>query len=217
MNELNGAIQRTTNSTPGGDGIPARVYKALSAPNREKFLSLLNNSLNSGEVPSSWKTAIILPIWKNGKPKNLINSYRPIALTAVGCKIMERILLKRILDWIMSSHPFSERHFGFVPSSDCTKALSLFHSDISRARSKREFTLAAKLDILAAYDSVWLDGLLYKMAQIGIAGKTGSLLSGSLMISILDTSRSNREGYFPSPFFPSRVSLKAVFSLLFFS
>ena len=72
----------------------------------------------------------------------------------------------------MTIHSFSARHFGFIPHSDCSKALALFHSDIKKARSKRVFILAAKLDIQAAYDSVWRDGFMYKLANVGIGGKT---------------------------------------------
>lgn len=124
----------------------------------------------SGSVPECWRTALILPTWKIGKPRASLSSYRPIALTAVGGKIIERILLKRILDWIMPRHLFNDRHFGFLSNSDYTKFLKLFYLEIKQARLEKKYIIALKLDIHVAYDSVWRDGLIYKMANLGIAG-----------------------------------------------
>ena len=72
----------------------------------------------------------------------------------------------------MTTHSFSARYFGFIPHSDWSKAQAPFHSDMKKSGSKIVFILAAKLDIQAAYDSVWRDGFMYKLANVGIGGKT---------------------------------------------
>lgn len=90
---------------------------------------------------------------------------------------MERILLKRILDWVMPRQIFHGRHFGFITNIDCTKALQLFYADIKHARMENKYIIAVKLDIHAAYDSIWREGLIYKMATVGVAGITALWIS----------------------------------------
>ena len=116
---MNQTIRYSANIVSASDGIPNKVYKAFSASNRKKYLSLLNNSFISDEVLTIYKTILILSHWKNGKPQKLINSYQPIALAFLGCKNMEHILFKRILDYIMTSHLSSYRHIGFITSTGC--------------------------------------------------------------------------------------------------
>ena len=39
-----------------------------------------SQNYQSGSLPNIWITANIIPIFKNGKPKNKVSSYRPISL-----------------------------------------------------------------------------------------------------------------------------------------
>ena len=55
----------------------------------------LTESWQSGELPRDWKFANVSAIHKEGS-KNDPNNYRPISLTAICCKIMERIIKRHI-------------------------------------------------------------------------------------------------------------------------
>ena len=45
------------------------------------------------------------------------------------------------------------------------------HQHVIRARKKKKFIVGISLDLKAAYDSVYIDGLIMKCAQLGIAGR----------------------------------------------
>ena len=64
-------------------------------------LSLLFSSFFSiGRIPSSWKRAIITPIFKKGVSSNPTN-YRPVSLTSVFGKVMERVVAADILEYLL--------------------------------------------------------------------------------------------------------------------
>ncbi len=48
--------------------------------------------------PREWKSSIICPIYKKGSKRDVAN-YRPICLTSVACKILERFLKANILQY----------------------------------------------------------------------------------------------------------------------
>lgn len=45
-------------------------------------------------------------------------------------KVMEHMLLKSILNWVMTSITFHKRYFGFLQNSGSTRAIDLFLQDI---------------------------------------------------------------------------------------
>ena len=47
--------------------------------------------MDEGEVPKGWKEAHIVPIHKKGN-KAIMANFRPVALTSVISKIMEKII-----------------------------------------------------------------------------------------------------------------------------
>jgi len=51
--------------------------------------------LSVGCVPGDWTKAIIVPVYKKGVSGDVAN-YRPMLLTCVACKLMERVIAKRI-------------------------------------------------------------------------------------------------------------------------
>ena len=68
---------------PDEDGIAPEMVKNMGAFAKIKLLQLFNRSWERGEIPKNWKTAIIIPILKKGKPAKDLASYRPISLTCV--------------------------------------------------------------------------------------------------------------------------------------
>lgn len=55
--------------------------------------------------------------------------------------------------------------------------MKLFYTDINQTRLDREYIIALKLDIHAVYDSIWGEGIIYKMAQLGTTGRTALWIS----------------------------------------
>ena len=79
----------------GPDHIPCKVLKECSGELAPIFCELYNMSLETGTVPSLWKTATIVPVPKKAKIEKM-NDYRPVALTPVPMKRMEKLVLQKI-------------------------------------------------------------------------------------------------------------------------
>ena len=96
--ELEAALRKTTRGkAPGPDGIHTEFLReGLSPSGRDFLLALIDASLFAGHLPQSWKHAHWLPIPKPKKPVTDSNSYRPISLTSVVCKVAERVLDSRL-------------------------------------------------------------------------------------------------------------------------
>ena len=83
LDELSKAIQNLGNShqATGNDPISYQMISRFTEPMNFVLLKFYNFCWERGEVPLAWKKAIVVPIPKDGKPRNLPTSYRPIALT----------------------------------------------------------------------------------------------------------------------------------------
>ena len=70
----------------GIDGIPNVLLKHCAIASVPSITALFNMSIRLGIVPSEWKQANIIPIFKKGDSNNVQN-YRPVSLLPVISKI----------------------------------------------------------------------------------------------------------------------------------
>ena len=86
----------------GPDGISARLLNSCADSLAPAFQPLFQASVDSGIVPTLWKSSVIIPVPKKPRPTEP-NHYRPVALTPLPMKCLERIMLKNL-------QPFIEPH-----------------------------------------------------------------------------------------------------------
>ena len=86
-------LKNTVSQTP--DGIPCLFYKKAVSSIISPLTIIFNTSLESGTVPEIWKKALVVPIFKKGNRNNPEN-YRAVSLTAVACRVKEKISHKKI-------------------------------------------------------------------------------------------------------------------------
>ena len=96
MDEMVRAIKGLKDGkTPGGDGIPAEVWKYGGANLSNRLHRWIIKVWEEGHVPQSWKDANIVTIYKKGD-RTECGNYRGISLLSAAGKIFARILLNRL-------------------------------------------------------------------------------------------------------------------------
>ena len=89
-----------SNSTAVGiDGISYQMLNHLPDSWKQLLHAFYQKCWLNETLPSIRKQSVIIPILKQGKPKSAIASYRPIALTSHADKIIEKIILRRLLHY----------------------------------------------------------------------------------------------------------------------
>ena len=68
----------------GPGGIPSLVLKKLGPRIADSLALLFQSFMSVGKVPTEWKSAIVLPLYKKGSASDCGN-YRPVALTCPMC------------------------------------------------------------------------------------------------------------------------------------
>ena len=58
---------------------------------------IFNESIRTGVIPRDWRDALVTPIFKKGK-RSEPGNYRPVSLTSVLCKVLEKIVKAKLLD-----------------------------------------------------------------------------------------------------------------------
>ena len=78
------------NKSLGVEGIPPKLLKEIVEQISTPLAKLFNLSLEEGIVPSEWKEAKIMPLFKK-RSRNKPENYRPVSLTSVVYKLLETL------------------------------------------------------------------------------------------------------------------------------
>ena len=156
-------------SSPGPDGLNVFFLKMVLAVIVNPLCTMFNVSLNHGTLPSDWKTAYIIPIFKKGDAQKA-SQYRPISLTSVICKILERVVREKLLDYVMKNNIVPKEQHGFIPKKSTVTNLLECLNDWSQSFDNGRGTNVVYLDYSKCFDSVCHSKLLFKLSKYGIAG-----------------------------------------------
>ena len=99
-----------------------------------------------------------------------MSRYRPIVLTSTSGKLLERLIVNRLSWWLEAKSLLSPWQAGFRKrrcTTDQCLRLSQFVSDGFQSTNK-ERTVLMLFDYSNAYDTIWRNGLLQKMLDIGV-------------------------------------------------
>ena len=99
----------------GSDGISARFLKDATDIIAEPLKHIVNLSLITGQVPSDFKKARVVPLYKK-RDCNFEGNYRPVSILPVVSKIFERIVHEQLYEYLDSKNLVYEFQSGFRPT-----------------------------------------------------------------------------------------------------
>ncbi|GIY26522.1 reverse transcriptase domain-containing protein [Caerostris darwini] len=158
LEEPDSAIHRLDpNKSPGPDVIFGQMTTHFGENVKRFLLNIFNASWCTGKLPKIWKNSIIIPILNPGKNATICKSYRPISLTCILCKLMERIIHRRIMDFLVKNNLLHFYQTAYrTKHSTVDQLFYLSHSVINGFEEKpHRKTVAVFLDLSAAFDRVW--------------------------------------------------------------
>ena len=156
------------NKSEGPDKINGRIIFELHDVIVKPLTILFNNSLKYKKVPDAWKLAHVAPIHKKGNRK-LVANYRPVSLTSVTCKLMEKIICSYITNHITVNSYFSMAQHGFIKGRSITTQLLEIMDQWTLAFDNNNQIDCLYLDFKKAFDSVSHKLLVYKLKMYNIS------------------------------------------------
>lgn len=159
------------NKTCGPDEIHPRMLAELCEELVYPLTLLFQRTVKEGIIPGDWRKANVTPIYKKGA-KNLAENYRPISLTSIVCKIMEKIVKDSLLKHLVDNDLLSTKQFGFLPGRSTILQLLKYLDECLETVATGGVIDAIYLDFAKAFDKVPHRRLMQKLEAYGIIGKT---------------------------------------------
>lgn len=152
---------------PGIDGITNILIKRLPPDAVEFLTKIINGCIDLCYFPTQFKTAKIIPILKPTKDRNCAISYRPISLLSSIAKIFERIIRSRLNVFLTEKSVIKDEQFGFREEHSTVQQIQRIINIIRDNKKRRKSSEMIIIDVEKAFDTVWHDGLLYKLYKFG--------------------------------------------------
>ena len=132
--------------------IPISILKLLKAT-VDKPLETLFISSSIGIFPNHLKLANVIPVYKEDSQFSLSN-YRPISLLSVFNKRLEKLVSKRLLDFLEKENILFDKQFGFLTNHSTDHAILSITDKIQRQLMSEIFPVVIFLDFSKAFDTV---------------------------------------------------------------
>lgn len=169
LSVYNSLKQLKSSTSSGPDGLPNILLKNCAEAFSVPLSHIFDISFKDGVLPQCWKSAHVIPVYKKGCAADP-NNYRPISLTSTCCKVMERVLNREIVKYLLAHNLITTQQHGFIHKrSACTNLLESVY-DWSVNLELRKKSDVIYFDFKKAFDSVTHDKLITKMQAYGFTG-----------------------------------------------
>ena len=154
MEEVEGAVRNLQNrKSPGGDGIPAEIYKYGGATILQSLYHIISMVWETETVPQGWKDSIIITLYKNKGDKAECGNSRGISLLSVAGKILAKILLKRLIEHV-SEDLMPETQCGFRQNRSTSDMIFVARQTLEKCREQYKDLHICFVDLSKAFDTV---------------------------------------------------------------
>ena len=137
---------------------------------------LFNSFIVCEKIPVHCKKGIIVPIPKAGKDCSFKDNNRGITLLTVIYKLFEKVLMEREKDWFLNKDVCDDIQSAGQEKCSSLHTSFLVQECVSYNVNRGCSVYGACLDTRKAFDSVWINGLLYKLHELGIDFKIWKLI-----------------------------------------
>ena len=175
MDEMVRAIKGLTyGKAPGGDGIPAEVWKYGGANLSNRLHGWIIKVWEEGHVPHAWKDANIVTIYKNGERTEWGN-YRGLSLLSAAGKIFARILLNRLSRHI-TPDVVPEKQCGFCSNRNTVDMIFCLRQLQQKCIEQDRPLYIIFVDFTKAFDTVGRTGLWQLLRKYGCPEKFTTMI-----------------------------------------
>jgi len=157
------------NKACGFDNVPAQLLKDAADVIANPLAYIFNQSLSLGVFPEMMKVAKVTPIYKKGQ-KNVPGNYRPISVLPLLAKVFEKLVNKRLLDFLETNNVLYEHQYGFRKQYSTKLSLINLINDVIKSIDTGSITPAIFIDFQKAFDTIDHAILCGKLKHYGIRG-----------------------------------------------
>lgn len=154
----------------GPDNIHPLIVKSMANTFSKPLTLIFQKSIDTGKIPKEWKDARVTPLFKNKGSKLDAGNYRPVSLTSIVCKTLEKVIRKEMIDHLITNNLLSDSQFGFRSGRSCILQLLDVMEDWSLYMDNNISWDTLYLDFAKAFDKVPHKRLLKKLYSYGIRG-----------------------------------------------
>ena len=165
--EVLNIIKNLEDKSTGPQSIPIKLLKLIPDLILVPLCKIISMSFSSGKFPDPLKICKTIPIHMGGSTI-LLNNYRPISLLSIFDKIIEKLMHKRLYNFLNEHSILFSNQFGFRKNNSTSTALIQITEKIKESIDKSKYGCGIFIDLRKAFDTVNHSILLSKMEHYGV-------------------------------------------------
>ena len=164
-------ISHLENKSTGPQSIPIKLLKIIPDLIIVPLCKIICTSFSTGVYPDALKICKVIPIHKGG-PTDDLNNFRPISLLSIFDKIIEKVMHKRLYNFLEQHNILFHNQFGFRKNKSTSFALLQITERIKETIDDQKYGCGVFIDLRKAFDTVNHKILLTKLEHYGIRGSS---------------------------------------------
>ena len=144
----------------------AKVLKECAEELGFIYQHIFQRTIEEHTIPSIWKASIIVPVPKKSNP-SVLNDYRPVALTSIAMKCLEKLVLRQIMvhtESKLDEYQFAYRHGKSVEDA----VLTLLHRIYKHVDQLNSYVRILFIDYSSAFNTIQPHIMIRKLLELNV-------------------------------------------------